>query len=118
MKNCGGTISNMCGTKASAACIEYQTSPPTFSALYGDDCVSVEEAVSDTYQLIKEVRESQDVTSLTNECITFNTPITAASAITDMYAKICDLQAQIVIQGDLITTMQGQITNLQANNCP
>ena len=101
-----------------ATCVKYETPTPEFSSLLESNCTDVEEVLTDIYSLIGGVKEQIDVTTLENTCITFIEPKTPSSVIEQMYNKLCELENLIETKGELITTMQAQITDLQENNCP
>jgi hypothetical protein len=113
MSNCRETIKNTCGVKTYAECAEYQTPPPTFSGLYESSCVSVEEAITDTYSILGGIKEELDLSGIAEDCIILPEPLTAASLLAVAYTKLCVLETKVAEQLATIETMQAQIAALQ-----
>lgn len=115
---CNDKITYTCsGGKTFAKCSEYQGDLPAFSSLT-TGCVSVEDAIMDVYGILSTVKNEIDMSSMSNECITFTTPKTVASVITQMYEKICDLQQKNEEQDITIAALTLRIADVENNNCP
>lgn len=112
MKNCN-SIKQTCGSKNFASCIKFETAVPIFSEYYNDDCVDLEQATTELYSLIGELKTNTDVEGLLNDCITFTTPKTPSSVIEQMYLKLCELEERITAQDILIAEQEEQIIALQ-----
>jgi hypothetical protein len=116
---CNNKVKYTCGNTINyATCIEFQGVISENTLLENAECADVQEVIEDTYKMIDVIKEEIDVTTLENTCITFTEPKTPKSVIEQLYAKICDLEELIITQGELITTMQLQISNLQSETCP
>ena len=105
------------GTKVFAVCTVYETPTPLFSGLYGETCTDVEEALTDVYSLLGDIKEEIDVTTLVNDCITFTEPKTAKSVLSQIYNKMCELEDTITSQETLITNLTARVASLEANPC-
>ena len=111
-------IKQTCGsTLTYAKCTKYKSTLSEHSSLSEDDCLDVEEVISDLNSIIDAIKEDINSDNLENTCIAFTEPKTVSSVIEQMYNKICELQTTLDAQADLIETIQGQITDLQENNC-
>lgn len=115
---CGDKIKYTCaGGKTFAACCETQVAIPEFSNLQ-EGCLSVEDVLADTYQILENIIEDIDISSVMNDCITFTEPKKISSIIEQMYSKICDLVTENNEQSALIEELTTRITNVENNNCP
>lgn len=112
MDNCNN-VKKTCGTKNFASCIKLETPTPSFSIYYNNDCVDLEQAATEAYSLIGELKTNTSVEGLLNDCITFTTPKTTSSVIEQMYLKLCELEGLIIAQEIVIIDLQEQITALQ-----
>lgn len=116
--NCENKINLSCPPNSPYAnCVRSEVIPPEFSNLTSE-CNSVDEHIEEFYTLIGDIKEEIDLSSLENDCITFTTPKTPLSIITQMYNKICELEALVIEQGELLATHTSQIESLQENVCP
>jgi len=116
--SCKDKIKYTCsGNKVYAVCTEYQGTIPIFSYLTLG-CLDVEEVLEDTYHILSDIKNDIDVTSMTNDCITFTTPKTVKSVIEQMYDKICELKAKNDAQDIVIAALTTRVTNIENNNCP
>lgn len=116
--SCKDKIKYTCGgDKVYAVCTEYQGTIPAFSYLTVG-CLDVEEVLEDTYHILSDIKSSIDVTSITNDCITFTTPKTVKSVVEQMYDKICELVTANANQAILISALTTRVTNIENNNCP
>lgn len=95
--NCNGKITQTCGTKMYAPCIQYELPLPEFSAIEGN-CVSIEETTDDQYKLIRKLREEIDLSALGQECLTYvpNNQVAKVKDILLTYEKeICELKDKV-----------------------
>lgn len=114
---CNNKIKQTCGTKNFATCIDYQGTVSENTTLNETECLGVQEVIEDLYTMVDIVKEEIDFSSLENNCITFTSPKTPLSVITQMYNKICELEAIVVAQGEVVATHTEQIEALQENVC-
>jgi hypothetical protein len=115
--NCTTKIKELCDSKTYATCVEYQTELPEFSNLPIDECISVDESLTDLYELVGTIKEEIDVTSILNTCITFTTPKTVKSVILQMYTKLCALEDIIETQETAIADLTARIIAIEASPC-
>jgi len=116
--NCENKINLSCPPNSPYAnCVRSEVVPPEFSNL-NSECNSVDEHIEEFYTLIGEIKYEINFSSLENECITFTEPKSPLSVITQMYNKICELEALLIEQGETIATHTSQIENLQNETCP
>lgn len=95
MTNCGYKIQHTCGTKQKAVCVYYDTTLPDFSSLKDETCVTVEEAISDLYKLIKKLRENSDLSELGTSCIKYgvgNDKLTPKLVLKELEKELCLLK--------------------------
>jgi len=115
---CNNKIRYTCGEpKVYSECVTYQGVVSENSALFEQECLNAQEVIEDVYSMVDTIKEEIDLTDLENDCITFTTPKTPRSVISQMYNKLCELEDTVQSQAQLIETMQEQITDLQTNNC-
>lgn len=97
--NCNDKISNLCGTKTYAPCVFYASKLPTFSGIT-HDCVTLEDTTEDLYNILKDVREQLDLTSLGNSCLNYPLDsqgrITTTNVLSTLEEKYCTLQERVV----------------------
>lgn len=116
--NCENKINLSCPPNSPYAnCVRSEVTPPEFSTLTSE-CNSVDEVLSDLYEVIGGIKEEIDFSSLENTCITFTLPKTPLSVITQMYNKLCELESIVESQAEVIATHTNQIENLQNSECP
>lgn len=116
--SCNNTIKQTCGDTTYATCVKFESSVSENSELFGETCLDAEEVIIDLYSLHDSVKEEINVSTLENTCITFTEPKTAASVITQMYAKLCELESLIEAQELIIAEQGAAITELQSQTCP
>lgn len=101
MTNCGNKTKHTCAEKNYATCIHYEESIPTFSDLYGEDCVTVEETIDDLYTLLTEVKAEINLSALGDDCITTYTEtegkVLVKDAILKLEEELCNLKAEVEI---------------------
>lgn len=112
MKNCGSKTKHTCAEKNYATCIEYELEVPTFSNLTGQDCVSVEETIDDTYDILTGVKSEINLSELGQDCINYGiTPKIVKNVLLRYEQEICDLKAKVEV---LETTA---ICNINITDC-
>ena len=111
-------IKQTCGTPTFAVCVRYEGSVSEHTLLTQTECLDTQEVIEDVYRLIGTIKEEIDVTTLENTCITFTTPKSPSSVISQMYNKLCELENLIESQASTIATMESQISLLQSQTCP
>lgn len=114
--SCNDKIGQRC-KKQYGACVSYKKELPEFSQIE-NDCPSIEEVGEDLYNLIGEIKEEVDLTSLTGDCITLPTERTVLTVMQTLIDKICAQQTEINSLEEELTTANGAILDLQQNNCP
>ncbi len=114
----GNKIKQNCGNISYASCTRYESEVSENSSLDITECISVEEAIEDIYNQLDTVDEILDISSLVGGCITFTEPKTIVSVLTQVCEKLCALEDTVESQAELIETLQSQVADLQANNCP
>lgn len=96
MTNCGYKIQHTCGNgKQKAVCVYYDTTLPDFSSLKDETCVTVEEAISDLYKLIKKLRENSDLSELGTSCIKYGVDkdkLTPKLVLKELEKELCLLK--------------------------
>ena len=102
--------------KVYSACVVYEKELPEFSTL--DECVTIEETTEELYELVGDVREQIDLSTLESECLTLPTELNVNTMFQHLITTICSMQETIAEQGALIATMQTEIEELQENTCP
>lgn len=113
---CNDTIKQRC-KKQYGACIAYEKVLPEFSQIE-NDCPSIEEVGEDLYNLIGEIKEETDLSSLTANCITLPTERTILTVMQTLINKICAQEEVIAILTEDLETAEAQILALQENLCP
>lgn len=103
-----------------AICTKYEgTVPEEISSLSNEDCLSIEETTQDTYDILEEIKEDLNLEALRDGCITYDVePIKLLDAFTNIQEFICNQAETIATMQINITTLQQQVADLQANNCP
>ncbi len=110
-------IKHKCGKEVFAVCTKYQGDISENSELFEEECLDVQQVIEDLYTMIDDIKEEIDLTDLDNECLTLPSTPTTKNVIQLLITTICQQQEQIQSQQELIETIQGQITDLQENNC-
>lgn len=105
-----------CPPNLYANCVHSEITIPTFSTLT-TQCQSVDEILADTYTLIGNIKDDINVSALINGCITFTTPKTASSVISQLYTKICTLEDTVIAQAALIADLTARIVIIEASPC-
>ena len=102
-----------CGDRSSnARCVFYDLDIQSFSKLSDSDCVTVEETVSDLYNLVDWLRESVNIESIDIKDLGVN-------SVLDSYEKskqrflIKDVLSEIISQLESIKNWQNQMTQIQ-----
>lgn len=114
--SCNKQIKQNCGTIIYGACVRYEKGVSNNSSLT-EGCISIEETTEDIYNQLDSIDEKITLSSIVNDCITFTEPKTINSVIGQLYNKLCELEGIIITQAGLIETLQGQVEDLQQNNC-
>jgi hypothetical protein len=118
MSKCKSKIKQNCGTIVYASCVRYESEVSANSELDPQSgCISIEETTQDIYNQLDVLDEKIDMSSIESSCVTLTEPRTPASVITQLYDKLCELEATVEAQGQTIITLQGQIAELQSNPC-
>lgn len=117
MSNCINKIKNKCGTILYSECVSYEEAIPEFSNLFEEGCLNISETTGDIYTLIGEMKEEINLTDLEGSCITFTEPKTVTTVVTQLYNKMCELEATILSQSATITNLTARIVSLEANPC-
>lgn len=95
---CNKKVSNTCGTKNYATCVYYELDLPDFTEITGD-CITIEETTQELYNLIKDVREQLDLSSLGDDCLTYplddQDRIIVKNALKSIEEKLCELEASV-----------------------
>ena len=112
---CNDKIKQRC-TKAEADCVNYNRELPSFSEL--TDCISIAETTEEQYNLIGEIKDEIDLTTLDYDCGALPTDKSVKSLIQFLLDKDCAQQELIETMQGQIETMTSQIELLQENNCP
>ena len=110
-------IKHKCGKEVFAVCTKYQGTVSENSELFEEECLDVQEVIEDLYTMIDDIKEEIDMSELDNECLTIAENSKVKDVIQLLITTICQQQEQIQSQQELIETIQGQITDLQENNC-
>lgn len=96
---CGNKISNNCGTKNYATCIEYELPVPEYSPLAEEGCLNLEETTSDIYNQITKVKEQTDLSALGNSCLEYvldeDNKIIVKNALIKYEEEICALKDEV-----------------------
>lgn len=66
-KDCCGKHNN-CADSTPASCIPVETDFPQWSELFGKECVSLEDVLSDLYKQVTVIREAIDLKELGDQC--------------------------------------------------
>lgn len=86
-----------CGTKLNARCTYYDKVIPECSDLSASDCVTIEETTEDTYKMVCELKDGDDLTALGDACIDYEEAIVGEIKVKEALEKheelICALQA-------------------------
>jgi len=115
---CTGKTKNNC-RKVNSNCVSYEPLVPTYSDLYDEGCLSIEETTTDLYNIITEIREDHNFEDLRGECITYPTgEIKILDVLSAMQTFICAQQATINTQQAAIEVLQQQVIDLQNQTCP
>lgn len=109
-------LKNNCGNYIFAQCVKYESGVSENSELT-EGCLNLEETTLDIYNQLDDISEKLDMSLMNNDCIVFTEPKTPASVIKQMYDKLCALEDTVANQAALITTLQGQVLELQENPC-
>lgn len=118
MSKCKSKIKQNCGTVVYASCVRYESEVSTNSELDPlTGCISIEETTQDIYNQLDVIDAKLDMSSIVSNCVTLTSPRTPASVVAQLYEKLCELETTVEAQGELITTLQGQIAEIQANPC-
>lgn len=118
MNNCGNRVKHTCGgVQTFAVCTKYEGSLSGHSKLNEGGCFDVQEVIEDIYSITEDIYSEIDVSSITNDCIIFTEPKTIVSVTKQLYDKLCSLEQIVTNQAGLITTLQGQVAELQQNPC-
>ena len=105
-----------CGTILYGVCVRYEGEVSNNSSLTAG-CLNLEETTQDIYDQLDDIDEKLDMSDLNNDCITFTEPKTPASVLKQLYDKLCELEDTVSTQAGLISTLQGQVEELQENPC-
>lgn len=96
--SCNKKISNTCGSKNYAPCVYYELDLPNFSSIE-DECVTIEDTTSDIYDLIKDIREQLDLSSLGDDCLTYTLDsqdrVVVKNALLKIEEKYCELETKV-----------------------
>lgn len=115
--SCGNTVKLTCGGKQYAVCVKYDKTLPDFSLL--DECADLQETTSELYDLAGEIRDGLNFETLAGSCIEYPTgTLTTIQVLTAMQDFICAQNETIITMLENISTLQTQVADLQANNCP
>lgn len=118
MKNCNNKIKHTCGGVYSfALCTKYEGSVSEHSSLVEENCLDVQQVIEDVYNIIEDIYSKIDISEITNDCLIFTEPKSISSVLKQVYDKVCSLENTITTQSSLITTLQGQVAELQDNPC-
>mgnify|MGYP003452283363 FL=1 len=112
---CNDKIKQHC-TKVEADCVKYNRELPSFSELM--DCISIAETTEEQYNLIGEIKDEIDLTTLDYDCGALPTDKSVKSLIQFLLDKDCAQQELIEELQAINVTMQQQIEDLQNSNCP
>lgn len=113
---CGNKTEHNCGAITYALCTKYESEVSRNSSLE-DDCKNIEETTQDIYIQLDAIDDKLNLTSLDNSCVAFTEPKTLLSVLSDLIDKVCTMQTLLEQQETLVTTLQTQIEELQANPC-
>ena len=110
-------ISNTCGKKTQAVCVEYQ-GELSENTLITDQCVNVEEVIEDIITLVDGIKEEIDLSGLTGGCLTLPSDLKTNTLFQFLITTICAMQEQITALEELTATQQEQIEEIIDGNCP
>jgi len=113
---CNDKVGQRC-KKVFGACVSYEKELPAFSEIE-NDCPSIEEVAEDLYNIIGEMKEEIDLSSLTEECITLPTERTVLTVMQTLIDKICAQEEVIETLTENLATANAAILALQENLCP
>lgn len=113
---CGNKVEHNCGSKTYAVCTKYEGEVSRNSFLK-DDCKNIEQTTQDIYTQLDAIDDKLNLTSLDNRCVSFTEPKTILSVLSNLINKVCTMQTLLEQQKTLVTTLQTQIEELQANPC-
>lgn len=110
-------IKQNCGNIVYGVCTRYEGTVSDNSSLIVG-CLNLDETTQDIYDQLDAIDGQLNMASLENDCITFTEPRTPASVINQLYQKLCSLEDTVASQAQQILTLQGQVEELQQQNCP
>lgn len=113
---CGDKIKKRCVVTPSS-CVQYELELPEFSEL--TDCVTIEETTEELYNLVGEIKDLLNFTSLEGcEGLPLPTTKTSLNLFQYLIDRDCAQKELITAMQLTIGTMQEQISDLQNSNCP
>jgi hypothetical protein len=115
--NCEDKIKYSCSSIVFANCVKTEVEPPVFSSLT-NNCNTVQEVEEDVYNLIDEIKQELNLTSIVTTCGTLPTIKNIKTLIEYLIIKNCEQQIQIDNLITQNTTQATQIAVLQATPCP
>lgn len=108
--NCN-KLSNMCGDKMKAPCIEVEKDFPSCSSLKEVECTSLDEVIDDLYDII--CTDKEDLSDFATNCLDYGEEELTAKKIKQVHnVEICTLKDEIETLGDICNTL-----NLDINEC-
>lgn len=69
--SCTPEIKNTCGDIMFATCVYYESQVPNYSILIAEDCYTVEEVLTDLYNITSNIKSEIDLTLLEGNGITY-----------------------------------------------
>lgn len=103
---------NTCGPKQYATCVYYELDVPSISSLTNEDCITIEQATKDLYDLVLQQSQNIDVSSIQTDCLEdLPEDYTIVDVVKAQKEKICELETKV-------TTLENQdICDLSIENC-
>ena len=100
MSGCNNKIKQTCtGSRTFASCTQYEGDVNEDSALVDETCLSLEETTQDIYDQIGAIKNSQDLSALGEQCLTYvedeDGKIIVKNVLLKMEEEICSLKTQI-----------------------
>lgn len=100
-KDCG-SLSDMCGEKVYAPCVNVEMEFPDFSSLEGKECSTLDKILDDIYSLIGE--NIINIEDYDSDCLEFEEDITVISILNKLTEEVCTLKTIETEKLDILNT--------------
>lgn len=110
-------IKNRC-VKSFSACAVYEGVIPEDSALYEEECVSIQDVGEDLYSITTQIKQDINVSGLDNECLTIPSGTKINQLLQILITEVCAQKELITSLQETVQSQQQEIEDLQQNNCP